>query len=195
MRMKTFFQFVAYSSLFVTFSTREAQTTTAVQHTFPDLVHRAEVIAVGTVTNIQEQWDATRRVPLTYVTFSNLTVLKGAIQEGNLTLEFLGGHNPDGTLLTVHGTPRFFLGEKTVVFCSGNRRDFCPLVGLWQGLLRVEIDPQLGVETVSSHAYVPLIGLRSDQLLERTPETPIQQTLPLTTLIEFIHAELRRFHD
>ena len=34
--------------------------TTALEQTFPDLVHRADVIAVGTVTGIQEQWDAAR---------------------------------------------------------------------------------------------------------------------------------------
>jgi len=58
-------------------STVPTRATTVTEQTFPDLVHRAEVIAVGTVTGIREQWDEARQAPLTYVTFSNLTVLKG----------------------------------------------------------------------------------------------------------------------
>ena len=128
MRINIVLQSIVCSLLFFPLlPMRMAQATTAVERTFPDLVHRAEVVAVGTVTNVREQWDAARRAPFTYVTFSHLTMLKGTAQEETLTLEFLGGHEPDGTLLVVHGVPHFSIGEKTVIFCTGNRRDFCPL--------------------------------------------------------------------
>ena len=74
-----------------------------------------------------------------------------------MTLQFLGGHTPQGSVLTIPGVPRFTIGEKPVVFCAGNQRDFCPLVGLWQGVLRVRFDPQRGVETVSDNFHVPII--------------------------------------
>ena len=48
-----FFMFISLS-----FFSAPASATTVLEQTFPDLVHRAEVIAVGTVTGIQEQWDA-----------------------------------------------------------------------------------------------------------------------------------------
>lgn len=165
--------------------------TTVIEQTFPDLVHRAEVIVIGTVTGIQEQWDAARQAPFTHVTFSNLTVLKGNLGAESLTLEFLGGHTPEGMVLTIPGVPRFTVGEKTVVFCAGNHRDFCPLVGIWQGLLRVAFDPQRGVETVSDNSHVPIVGVQDGAFLKLTPETPQQEALPLSTLMELIEQELR----
>jgi hypothetical protein len=168
-----------------------ALATSVIEQTFPDLVHRADGIAIGTVTGIQEQWDVARQAPLTHVTFSNLTVLKGSPGAESMTLEFLGGHAPDGTVLTIPGVPRFTVGEKNVVFSAGNHRDFCPLVGVWQGLLRVKADPQRGVETVSNHAYIPIIGMQDGKFLQRASEAPAQEALPLSTLIQLIQQELR----
>jgi hypothetical protein len=165
--------------------------TTVLEQTFPDLVHRADVIAVGTVTGIQEQWDAARQAPLTYVTFANLTVLKGDPGGESMTLEFLGGHTPDGMALAIAGVPRFTVGEKTVVFCAGNHRDFCPLVGVWQGLLRVAFDPQRGVETVSDNFHVPIMGIQDGTFVKGATEAPQQEALPLATLLDFIQQEMR----
>jgi hypothetical protein len=169
-----------------------ALATTVLEQNFSSLVNQAEVIAVGTVTGIQEQWDAAHQAPTTHVTLSHLTVLKGDPGGESLTLEFLGGHLPDGTILAVSGVPSFTLGEKTVVFSVGNHRDFCPLVGIWQGLLRVTFDPQRGVETVSDHARVPIIGMQGGRFLKRA--VPSQQTLPLFTLIDLIAQEIRNPH-
>jgi hypothetical protein len=172
-----------------------ARATTVVEQTFSDLVHHAEVIAVGTVTGIQERWDVGRQAPFTDVTFSQLTVLKGDPGGETMTLEFLGGHTPDGTLLSVSGVPQFTIGEKTVVFCVGNHRDFCPLVGVWQGLLRVTFNPQRGVETVSDNFRVPIVGLQGNAFLKLLPGTPQQEALPLPTLMDLITQELRRAYD
>lgn len=168
-----------------------AQATTVTEQTFLDLVRQAEVIAVGTVTGIQEQWDATRQAPMTYVTFSNLTVLKGDPGGETMTLEFLGGHLPDGMVITIEGVPRFTVGEKHVVFCAGNHRDFCPLVGLWQGLLRVTFDQQRGIETVSDNLHVPIVGVQNGKFLKSTPEAQPQAALLLATLMELIEQEMR----
>jgi len=168
-----------------------ASATTVLEQTFPDLVHQAEVVAVGTVTGIQEQWDATRQAPLTKVTFANLTVLKGEPGTENLTLEFLGGHFPDGRILVVSGVPRFTIGEKTVVFSAGNQRDFCPLVGIWQGLLRVTFDPQRGEEVVKDNFQVPILGLQDDKFLKLTPEVSSQTPLSLPILLDLIKQEMK----
>ncbi len=40
-----------------------ALATTVIERTFPELVHRAEVIFAGTVTDINEQWDEAREAP------------------------------------------------------------------------------------------------------------------------------------
>ncbi len=180
-----FFLFIGLSLL-----PASGRATTVIEQTFPDLVHQAEVIAVGTVTGIQEQWDATRQAPFTYVTFANLTVLKGDPGGESLTLEFLGGHTPDGMVFAVSGVPRFSIGEKNVVFCAGNHRDFAPLVGVWQGLLRVTFDPRRGEEIVSDNFRVPIAGVQDGKFLKLTPEVSSREPLSLSTLLDLIKQEM-----
>jgi hypothetical protein len=170
------------------------EATTVVEQTFPDLVHGAEVIAVGTVINIHEQWDAARQAPFTLVTFSDLTVLKGDPASNSLTLHLLGGRTPDGAILSIEGMPRFSVGEKTVVFGAGNRRDFCPLVGVWQGVLRVTRDPQLGIETVNDNFSIPILGIQDGKFQKGIPAAPRQTALPLSTLQELIRQTMRGAH-
>ena len=171
-----------------------AVATTAPEQSFPDLVHRAEMIVVGTVTGIQEQWDTARQAPFTYVTFSQLTVLKGNPGGDSLTLQFLGGPTPEGTFLAVTEVPHFTVGEKTVVFSAGNHRDFCPLVGIWQGLLRVYFDSQRAVEIVSDNAHRPITGVQNGRFLKLRPQGPTQEALPLSTLIQLIQQEQGRIY-
>jgi hypothetical protein len=165
------------------------------EHTFPELVRHAEVIAVGTVTGISERWDAARHAPFTDVTFSHLTVLKGDPGDSTMTLEFLGGHTPEGVHLSVSGAPQFAMGEKSVIFCAGNHKDFCPLVGLWQGRLRVRFDPQQGAETVSDNFHAPIVGIHQGVLQKLAPGTPLQNALSLSSLIQLIQQEMRNLHD
>jgi len=177
-------------SVFLFMRVVAAQATTAIEQTFPDLVHRAEVIAVGTVTGVQERWDVARQAPFTDVTFSQLTVLKGSIDGETLTLEFLGGHTPDGAIVSVSDTPQFAIGEKTVVFCAGNHRDFYPLVGLWQGRMRVTFDSQRGVETVSDAFRTPIIEVRNGQLVKALSSEQQGEALTLPLLLDLIQQEL-----
>jgi hypothetical protein len=149
------------------------------------------VIAVGTVSDIREQWDATQQVPLTLVTFSNLTVLKGN-PGTSMTLEFLGGTMPNGLVMVIPGIPRFTVGEKTVVFRTGNQREVCPLVGMWQGLLRVVNNPQQGIETVSDSFRIPLVKIQAGKFVKLSPTTAAQEALSLPTLLQSIQHELQR---
>ena len=166
-----------------------AQAMSVTEMGFSDLVHQAEIIAVGTVSEVREQWDETRKAPLTLVTFSTLTVLKGN-PGTNMTLEFLGGRTPKGLILTIPGVPQFKVGEKTVAFSAGNHRDFCPLVGVWQGLLRVTTDPQRRIETVSDNFHIPIVKIHEDKLLKLTPTTSEQAPLSLPALLQAIQQEL-----
>lgn len=167
-----------------------AQATSVTDVSFPDLVRRAEIIAVGTVSEIKEQWDETRKAPLTLVTFSDLTVLKGN-PGASMTLEFLGGHTPKGLILTIPGVPQFKVGEKTVAFSAGNHRDFCPLVGVWQGLLRVMTDPQRKIETVSDNFRIPIVKIHEGKFVKLSPATSEQVPLSLPALLQAIQQELR----
>jgi hypothetical protein len=170
-------------------SVSTARATSVTEFTFTDLVTQAEVIAVGTVTDIRDHWDTEKKAPLTLVTFSHLTVVKGS--PGNsFTLEFLGGKMPNGLVMTIPGVPQFAVGEKAVVFCAGNRRDFCPLVGIWQGVLRVMDDPQRKIETVSDNFRVPIIGIEEGKLVKRSPATVTQPPLSLSALLQTIQQTL-----
>jgi hypothetical protein len=176
-------------TLFCTWSSA-VYATSAVEVTFTDLVTQADVIAVGTVTEIREQWDTEKKTPLTLVTFSNLTTVKGS-PGSSFTLEFLGGKMPNGLVMVVAGVPQFTVGERAVVFSAGNHRDFCPLVGIWQGLLRVAADPQQGVETVSDSLRVPIMKIQEGRFVKRSPETASQSPLPLSTLLQAIRNTLQ----
>lgn len=179
-----------------------ARATTVLQKDFPDLVHEAELITVGTVVDIREQWSAEKNAPFTLVTFANLDVLKGNIGDTELTLHFLGGSIPQGKSVWIDGVPRFTLGERTVLFSTGNQRDFCPLVGIWQGVFRVGYDAKQGQETVRDHASVPITKVQKGlvykhgQAATQSRQHPLPQaSLPLSAFKQLISQELRRSND
>ena len=163
--------------------------TTVIQKSFAEVVQAAEVIAVGTVTTIATEWDAAHNRPFTLITFSTLDVLKGAHTEPELTLRVLGGPHPDGSILQIVGVPQFNIGERLVVFVTGNDHYAVPLVGLWQGVYRVVFDTARGVETIYSHARQPVTSLSTatggilhedDQL-----SSAVQQPAPAMSLETF----------
>ena len=176
---------------------------TVLKVTFSQAVDRAELIAVGTVSAIEEIWDAERGLPFTDVTFSDVEILKGTAPSGELTLRFLGGRLPNGLTLTISGMPRFAVKEQAVVFSSGNGVYACPLVGWWQGLYRVVFDFERNDRIVADHggrrvvAFDGVVG-RRDARVSSAVEKPAAGALTLAadalTLAEFkglIAEELR----
>ena len=163
--------------------------TTVIQKSFAEVVQAAEVIAVGTVTTIATEWDAAHNRPFTLVTFSTLDVLKGAHTEPELTLRVLGGPHPDGSLLQIVGVPEFSLGDRLVVFVTGNDHYAVPLVGLWQGVYRVVFDAARGVETIYNHARQPVTSLptATGGLLHEDDQlsSAVQQPAPAMSLETF----------
>ena len=132
-----------------------AAATVAVKRDFPDLVARAEQIVIGTVTAIREGDES--GTPSTYVTFSDLSVLKGDVG-ADLTLRFGGGRSGPYAI-QISDLPTFQVGERAVLFVAGNGRDICPLVGVWQGRFRVRFDPHLGTEVVDGNDGRPVVGV------------------------------------
>ena len=93
--------------------------TTVVRMTFSEVVGAADVITVGTVSSIEQIWDAEQAMPFTAVTFSDLEVLKGEVDSTELTLRFLGGPAPDGLTLVVAGMPQFAVRDRVCVVLDG----------------------------------------------------------------------------
>ncbi len=178
---------------------RLAWATTVIERPFAALVQDAEVIAIGTVTAIETEWDAKKNAPFTLVTFSDLEVLKGDEGQTELTLHFLGGPTPDGLVLQIAGVPQFSLGERSVLFCKGNQHQAVPLVGMWQGVYRVVFDAARGVEIIHNHARQPVTTLPSEgggilhdaaPIVQEQREQP-SETMALTTFTQRIKKELR----
>ena len=142
-----------------------AWATTVLEHSFSSLVHEADTIAYGTVTEIAAEWDAQRNAPFTLIRLTDLTVLKGDPTQTELTLEFFGGPTPDGTHIQIAGMPPFTVGDRAVVFVVGNGTVMTPLVGLWQGAYRVVFDPAQEADVMATYDGQPLTALP-------TPRTP-----------------------
>lgn len=135
--------------------TTDAGAMVVVQRDFPDLVQRAEQIVSGTVVDIGEtRIDGS---PVTLVTVSELTVMKGAVGD-SITLEIYGGTDGEYAI-KVPDMPTFTVGERVLLFVAGNGKNVCPLVGVWQGAFRVDFDEASGTDTVSSYSGAPIAGV------------------------------------
>jgi len=148
-----------------------------VKRDFPELVARANQIVIGTVTAITEGDDATGS-PSTFVTFSDLSVLKGDVGS-ELTLRFAGGGS-GRYAVRIPDLPTFVVGERALLFVAGNGRDICPLVGVWQGRFRVRYDADLGLEVVDGHDGRPVRGVQRGEVQLAEPGTGGGGAAPLT---------------
>ena len=170
--------------------------TTVLHQSFANLVEKAEIIAVGTVSAIEAEWDATHERPYTFVTFTDLDVRKGETGE-TLTLRVLGGSAPDGRRLRLSGVPAFHLGDRFLLFVVGNERRAVPLVGLWQGAYRVVFDAEREEDVVYTHAMQPLTALPSQQrdatVVYDPMVAPLEgDALSLTAVLEAVAKEWDR---
>ena len=136
-----------------------------IQRDFPELVARAEQVVVGTVTAITQGQDESG-APSTFVTFSDLTVLKGDVG-ATLTLRFYGGASGNVAVM-IPDMPTFALGERNVLFVAGNGSAVCPLVGVWQGRFRVRHDDSRNADVVEDNDRNLVTGLAGRQL-QRAP--------------------------
>jgi hypothetical protein len=155
-----------------------AQATTIVPPTFEEMAARADLIFVGTATNSRSEWrtNGTDRAIFTLVTFNTQEVLKGP-QTPSVTLQFLGGTMGEVSL-DVAGVPRFFSGERVILFVENNGAQFCPLVGVFHGKFAIKRDEKTGREIVVMHDGRPLkdvaeIGTGEGADLRRNPAVPL----------------------
>jgi hypothetical protein len=106
---------------------------------FAALCAEADMIFVGTVTDVHAQWvDPEHRWIETLVTFSNLEPLWG-VDADSVSLRFSGGQIGD-IAEAVQGMPSFSAGERVVIFAR-NGRLVSPIVGFNQGHFRVIAGP------------------------------------------------------
>lgn len=154
---------------------------------------RAEQIVAGTVTNILQMEDELG-APATFVTFSDLTVLKGDVGD-TLTLRLYGG-GAAGVVSYIPDLPTFTVGERAVVFVAGNGRDVCPLVGVWQGRFRVRFDAALGTDVVETNDGRSVTGVVGGELQHGDGGgAAAAEPMTLTDFLESIAGEMQRSGD
>jgi len=162
--------FIPLVFLAVVLAGAHAEAMVVVQRDFPELVARAEQIVVGTVTEIRQAPDESG-TPYTWVTLSDLTVLKGTV--GPTFTVRLSGGAAGAVAVRIPDMPTFTLGERALLFVAGNGRDVCPLVGVWQGRFRLRFDPVRGTEIVEDNDGTPVLG-RSGRTLRRAQRAQAQ---------------------
>ena len=172
-------------------ATSAVQANSVLPMSFSEVVDEAEIVAAGTVTAITETWDAEQEAPFTEVTFSELDVVKGNVGREDLTLQFLGGTDPEGYVLVVSGMPQFEVGDRAVVFSAGNGSVVNPIVGSSQGLYRLFYDPGQDGFTVADHAGRAVVAIenRDGQMESRLSTADNDETIPdALPLDEFLDA-------
>ena len=132
------------------------QATEVIPPDFKTMVHRAEIIFQGRVTNIRSEWsgEGNQRSIVTYVTFDVTRTLKGK-PSSTYVLQMLGG-TVDGQAMEIDGVPKFQVGDRTLLFVEHNGTQFFPVVGIMHGYFRVQADPQTGNDIVFKYNGQPL---------------------------------------
>jgi len=107
---------------------------------FLDMISAADTIVVAETIDSRSEWvnTGTSRAIVTRVTFRVTNTLKG-LDRILMPLEFLGGTVGD-TRQEVSGVPKFYLGDRAVLFVSGERTA-SPIVGRMQGLFPINTGP------------------------------------------------------
>jgi hypothetical protein len=135
---------------------RVTTATTVIPPTFEQLVQQAELIFLGTVTDVKSVWEgegAQRHIE-TYVTFQIQDSVKG--DAGNsYTIRMLGGTVGDETML-VTDAPKFEVGGSDILFVEHNYDQFVPLVGIGHGRFHVQHDEETGRDIVVNDEGEPL---------------------------------------
>jgi hypothetical protein len=125
-----------------------ARATTVIPPDFKTMVHQAEIIFRGKVTNVRSEWsgEGSQRCIVTYITFDVLKVLKGTAASPYV-LKQLGGTVDDQTM-EIDGAPKFAVGDKTLLFVEHNGTQVVPLVGMMYGYFHLTTDAATGNEIV-----------------------------------------------
>jgi len=161
---------IAVSALFVASLVlltlpRSVAATTVMHMSFDELTRKADVIAIGQVTNIDFTAADDASWVYTYVTLDVIDLLKGETSEDTITLRMDGGRISEERVLIVAGMPTFELGEEVVVFVKGNEQRPCPLLGWGQGLLRIDKQRTADVPRLKTSSGRRILGTKNGEFV------------------------------
>jgi hypothetical protein len=164
---------------------------TAVPRTFAELVRLADWVLIGTVTQVTSAVEAKGERIYTYVTLADLEMIKGVWHDTEYVLRVSGGV-VDQRGEVYPGLPQFEAGRRYILFIQGNFSALFPVVGLHQGVFRVEWDPvrqQTVVWPLSDYARPKTHG----GLPREEPRESMLSAAGVTVeaFVQHIHAQLR----
>jgi hypothetical protein len=154
------------------------------------LVGLADWVLIGTVTQITSAVEAKGERIYTYVRLTDLEIIKGEWHDTEYVLRVSGGV-VDQRGEVYHGLPQFEEGKRYILFIQGNFSALFPVVGLHQGVFRVEWDPARQQTVVW-----PLSDAHPKSLGGLPLEEPRESILPaagvtVEAFVQHIHAQLR----
>lgn len=162
---------------------------TPMERSFDELVALSEVVLVGTVAQTVSSWDESRTRIYTYVTLSDLEVIKGEVSGPDYTLRVRGGVVGDQAEL-IAGMPNLQTGNRYLLFIRGNFQDIFPVVGIQQGVFQIQRDAQSQREIVLDHQKKPVVGVTASEL--RTGAAQQAPAPEAMTKDEFVNLIRRR---
>ncbi len=151
---------------------------TAIQRTFAELVGLADCVLIGTVTRVTSALGTDGEKIYTYVTLADLEVIKGEVPDTSYVLRIRGG-TVDTQREVYPGIPQLEAGGRYILFVQGNFRDLFPVVGLAQGVFRVEWDPERQQEVVRTSPEQQLASFLSET------------SMTVEAFVQRIHEQLR----
>jgi hypothetical protein len=159
--------------------------TTVIPPDFDSLVGTADYVVRAVVKSVRAEWRPDPTKPGqhyigTLVALDVKEVIKGAPPQP-LVLDLVGG-SLEGREMVIVDSPRFVVGQESILFVHGNGRNIIPLVGLSHGYYPVRRDKRTGRDEVLRSNGQPLYDQKEVSLPEsalRSAATPAQ-ALPLT---------------
>lgn len=134
-----------------------------------ELAKEAKAIFAGTVSSTRAEWNACHSTIITRVTFTNLVVVKGAMNPDRAVLAISGGRVGDEEIVT-EGQPRFVPGERYILLCNAadlgsERNRYLPIIGLNQGFFRIRSGHRTGSPVVVNGGDQEIVGIEGGQLV------------------------------
>jgi hypothetical protein len=152
-----------------------ARGATSAPVTLDALVASSDMVVYGRVVGGQSFWDAATRTIWTSTQIAVLDAPKGRAGATVLVTEPGGVVGDTGHLFP--GVPRFAPNQEVVAFLYQARGDRVRVVGLWQGIYGVSVDPATGERLARPAAGQPETVYQELHLLQRSGAAPATRRL------------------
>lgn len=126
-----------------------ASALTATEVSFDQQVKQSDLILVGTVSQISSFWGQGSGAGTIFsaIQLTDLEQIKGQHPDSDYNLRVIGGIIGDQAQI-YPGLPQFIHGQRYLLFIKGNNSSMFPIVGVNQGLYRVQWNAQQQRQTI-----------------------------------------------